>query len=185
MRERMRRRSVSSLVSPGPRVPMPPPSRDSAAPDPDEPWEQIPQLSELHLQPAFSTASTAREDVENQLCSIDDLPSDCVFDLAQLRGCQLAVEHDDISHGFGARRHPAVELFPRRGTSRGPAWTVPAGRAARPSAPAASASRPSSSSDRSASNRRRLEPRPTRTARSRAAVEPEQRSIPWSNAPGA
>ena len=34
MRERMRRRSVSSLVSPGPRVPMPPPSRDSAAPAP-------------------------------------------------------------------------------------------------------------------------------------------------------
>ena len=31
MRSRMRRRSVSSLVSPGPRVPMPPPSRDSAA----------------------------------------------------------------------------------------------------------------------------------------------------------
>ena len=34
MRVRIRRRSVSSLVSPGPRVPMPPPSRDSAAPAP-------------------------------------------------------------------------------------------------------------------------------------------------------
>ena len=34
MRVRMRRRSVSSLVSPGPRVPMPPPRRDSAAPAP-------------------------------------------------------------------------------------------------------------------------------------------------------
>ena len=34
MRWRMRRRSVSSLVSPGPRVPMPPPSRDSASLDP-------------------------------------------------------------------------------------------------------------------------------------------------------
>ena len=34
MRCRMRRRSVSSFVSPGPRVPMPPPSRDSAVPDP-------------------------------------------------------------------------------------------------------------------------------------------------------
>ena len=31
MRWRMRRRSVSSFVSPGPRVPMPPPSRDSAS----------------------------------------------------------------------------------------------------------------------------------------------------------
>ncbi len=30
----MRRRSVSSLVSPGPRVPMPPPSRESAVPAP-------------------------------------------------------------------------------------------------------------------------------------------------------
>ena len=34
MRWRIRRRSVSSLVSPGPRVPMPPPSRDSAALEP-------------------------------------------------------------------------------------------------------------------------------------------------------
>ena len=34
MRVRIRRRSVSSFVSPGPRVPMPPPSLDSAAPAP-------------------------------------------------------------------------------------------------------------------------------------------------------
>ena len=34
MRWRMRRRSVSSLVSPGPRVPMPPPSRESSTPLP-------------------------------------------------------------------------------------------------------------------------------------------------------
>ncbi len=34
MRCRMRRRSVSSFVSPGPRVPMPPPSRDSITPLP-------------------------------------------------------------------------------------------------------------------------------------------------------
>ena len=34
IRCRMRRRSVSSLVSPGPRVPMPPPSRESAVPEP-------------------------------------------------------------------------------------------------------------------------------------------------------
>ena len=34
MRTRIRRRSVSSFVSPGPRVPMPPPSRDNAVPLP-------------------------------------------------------------------------------------------------------------------------------------------------------
>ena len=34
IRCRIRRRSVSSLVSPGPRVPMPPPSRDSAVAEP-------------------------------------------------------------------------------------------------------------------------------------------------------
>jgi hypothetical protein len=34
LRTRIRRRSVSSFVSPGPLVPMPPPNRESAAPAP-------------------------------------------------------------------------------------------------------------------------------------------------------
>ena len=56
MRTRMRRRSASSLVSPGPLVPMPPPSRDSASLDSDQPRQQVLQLRQLDLQLAFARA---------------------------------------------------------------------------------------------------------------------------------
>ena len=101
IRVRMRRRSVSSFVSPGPRVPMPPPSRDSAAPGPDEPRQQILELRELHLQLAFAGPRAPGKDVENELRAIDDLPADLLFDLPQLRRRQLVVEDDDVDVGFG------------------------------------------------------------------------------------
>ena len=50
MRRRIWRRSVSSLVSPGPRVPMPPPSRDRAVPWP-------PSLGSKYRSWASSTCS--------------------------------------------------------------------------------------------------------------------------------
>ena len=53
MRSRMWRRSVSSFVSPGPRVPMPPPRRDRLLPMPAEPGQQILVLGQLHLQAAL------------------------------------------------------------------------------------------------------------------------------------
>ena len=101
MRVRMRRRSVSSFVSPGPRVPMPPPSRDSAVAGPDEPRQQVFELRELDLQLAFARPRAPREDVENELRAIDDLPADLLFDVPQLRRRQLVVEHDDVDVGFG------------------------------------------------------------------------------------
>ena len=100
MRVRMRRRSVSSLVSPGPRVPMPPPSRDSAAPAPASRGSRYLQLRQLDLQLAFAGPRAPREDVEDQLRAVDDLAPDLLLDLAQLRRRQLVVEDDDVDVGL-------------------------------------------------------------------------------------
>ena len=88
----MRRRSVSSFVSPGP-------LRADAAAEPrqrragaDEPRQQVLQLRELDLQLAFARAGAPRKDVEDELRAIDDLSADLFLDLPQLRRRQLVVE---------------------------------------------------------------------------------------------
>ena len=161
MRVRMRRRSVSSFVSPGPCVPMPPPSRDSAAPDADEPRQQVFQLRELDLQLAFARPRAAREDVEDELRAIDDLAADRFFDLPQLRRRQLVVEDDDVGVGLGARRGKRRRSCPSRGTSTDRASGAPAARAARPRRRPPRRGRPV----RRASARRRAVARGRRSAR--------------------
>ena len=128
----MRRRSVSSLVSPGPRVPMPPPSRDSAAPAPTSRGSRYLQLRELDLQLAFPRARAPREDVENELGAIDDLPADLLFDVPQLRRRQLVVEDDDVDARSRRTTPRASATCPRRETSTDRASAAPAARAARP-----------------------------------------------------
>ena len=106
MRCRIRRRSVSSLVSPGPRVPMPPPRRDSAALDPTSRGSKYLQLRQLDLQLAFPRPRAPREDVEDELRAIDDLAVERLLEVAQLRRAQLVVEDDDV--GAAARRTTAA-----------------------------------------------------------------------------
>ena len=60
MRWRMRRRSVSSFVSPGPRVPMPPPSRDRPRRAADQPRQQVLELRQLDLELALHVCAPAR-----------------------------------------------------------------------------------------------------------------------------
>ena len=110
MRTRMRRRSASSLVSPGP-------LRADAAAQPrqrlaraDQPRQQVFQLRELDLQLAFARAGAPREDVENQLRAIDDLAIEALVQLAQLRRRQLVVEDDDVGVGFGRGLRQHVDL---------------------------------------------------------------------------
>ena len=112
MRWRIRRRSVSSLVSPGPRVPMPPPSRDSAVARADEPRQQVLQLRELDLQLAFARPGAAREDVEDQLRAVDDLAAERLLEVAQLRRAQLVVEDDDVDAQLVARRRASALTLP-------------------------------------------------------------------------
>ena len=134
---RIRRRSVSSFVSPGPRVPMPPPSRDSAVARADEPRQQVLQLRQLHLQLAFARSRAPGEDVENQLRPIDDLAADRFLDLPQLRRRQLVVEDDDVDVRSPRTTRRASRSCRCRGTSTDRASAAPAARAAPTSAPGA------------------------------------------------
>src|SRR5207248_9320887 len=61
-----------------------------------QPRQQVLQLRELHLELAFARPRAAREDVEDQLRAVDDLPVDVLLDVAQLRRRQLVVEDDDV-----------------------------------------------------------------------------------------
>ena len=84
---------------------MPPPSRDSAALEPTSLGRRYFELRELDLQLALSSARPAREDVEDELCPIDDLPAERLFQIAQLRRAQLVIED----------HHARVEFVTRRG----------------------------------------------------------------------
>ena len=98
----MRRRSVSSLVSPGPRVPMPPPSRDSSTPAPRQPRQQVVELRQLHLEPALARARPAREDVEDQLGAVERLALDLLLQVALLGRRELLVEENQLDLLRGA-----------------------------------------------------------------------------------
>ncbi len=132
MRVRMRRRSVSSLVSPGS-------ARADAAAEPrqrvagaDQPRQQVFQLRELDLQLAFARPRAPREDVEDELRAIDDLAADRLFDLPQLRRRQLVVEDDDVDVGFGGRGRERLNLAGAEKRRRIRLRAAPAARAARP-----------------------------------------------------
>ena len=92
----------------------------------DQPRHQVLQLRELHLELAFARARAPREDVENELRAIDDLPVERLLEVAELRGRQLVVEdHDagvELVAGGGQRRRPCR----CRGRSRDRAGRAPA-----------------------------------------------------------
>ena len=98
MRSRTRRRSTSSWVSPGPRVPTPPPpSRDK--------WVQARvRRGSRYSSCASSTCSLpsrlrARggEDVEDQLAAVEHLDVEALGQRALLARAQVLVEEDDAS----------------------------------------------------------------------------------------
>ena len=68
----MRRRSTSSCVSPGPRVPMPPPQPREVRPHARETRQHVLELRQLHLEPGLARARAAGEDVEDELAPVDD-----------------------------------------------------------------------------------------------------------------
>ena len=73
MRRAMRRRSVSSL-----RFARPARADAAAQPRhlhavPGQPRQQVVQLRQLHLQPAFAGARARGEDIEDELGAVDDL----------------------------------------------------------------------------------------------------------------
>ena len=117
MRWRIFRRSVSSFVSPGPRVPMPPPSRES---------QSLPPTSRgrRYLSCASSTCSLPSR-VRARAAKMSRMS--CVrsttlllqprFDLPQLGRRQLVVEDDEVDVGLVARRRRARRSCRCRGRS--------------------------------------------------------------------
>ena len=99
MRRLICRRSVSSLVSPGPRVPMPPPNCDMALPLPAQPRQQVLQLRQLHLQLALAGARVAGKNVQNQLRPVQHAAGQRRFQVAQLRRRKVVVKEHQIGLG--------------------------------------------------------------------------------------
>ena len=173
----MRRRSVSSLVSPGP-------ARADAAAEPrqrgaraGQTRQQVFQLRQLDLQLPFARPRPPREDVEDQLRAVDDLATDLFFDLPQLRRRQLVVEDDEVGVRSRRRRRERLDLAgaeERRRIGLRPLLQHAQHDlgARRPAARPAS-----SSSERSASSRRaRPAIRPTSAARSRSPYRAGRRA---------
>ena len=166
MRCRIRRRSVSSFVSPGPRVPMPPPSRDSASLDPASRGSRYSQLREFDLQLAFVRAGAPGEDVENQFGAIHHAPAAGLLEIARLARRQVVVDDDEVRAGFLAGPRELLGLALPISVA-GSALTRSCITRSTTDAPAASASPASSSSCCSGSlERDRRVTRPTSAARS-------------------
>ena len=59
-----------------------------------EPRHQVIELCELNLKLALAAARMPREDVQDELCPVDDAAIGGVFDVALLDGGKIAVEND-------------------------------------------------------------------------------------------
>ena len=96
MRRSRRRRSTSSWVSPGPRVPMPPACwRQRPAPAP-QPGQAVAQQGQLHLGLALLAAGVLGEDVEDHRGAVDGGAAEDLLQVALLGGRQLVVEDDGV-----------------------------------------------------------------------------------------
>ena len=104
MRRWMRRRSTSSWVSPGPRVPMrAPPRRHAArllrerlAPAP-EPRQPVPQQRQLDLRLALLAGGVLGEDVEDHRGAVDGGAPEQLLEVELLGRRELVVEDDRVA----------------------------------------------------------------------------------------
>src|SRR5829696_7751907 len=101
IRLEIRRRSVSSFVSPGPRPPMPTP-----------PLTQVLQLRQLDLRLPFCTFGMSGEDVEDQGRAVDDLDLDPILEITQLGGSELSVADHGVRASGDDQLPQLVHLAP-------------------------------------------------------------------------
>ena len=172
----MRRRSVSSLVSPGPRVPMPPPSRESSDALAGQARQQVVELRQLHLQPALAVRARRAKMSRISWVRSSVLRSDRLLQVALLGRRQLVVEEHEVGPASARdRRGDLLDLAAadeRRGVA---AACAPGSGLPTTSAPALSASSASSSSGAFGAGAARgaAEARPTSRAFSRFVVRLE------------
>ena len=96
IRSRILRRSTSNCVSPGPRVPMPPPNLERWVHCLREARQEIFQLSQLYLKLSLIAASALGEDVKNKLAAIDDSNLKRGFQIALLCRAQILIDDHKI-----------------------------------------------------------------------------------------
>ena len=108
MRRSSRRRSTSSWVSPGPRVPMPPGLLGELASPAAQTGQAVAQQSQLHLGLAFEAAGVLGEDVEDDGGAVDGRAAEDLLQVALLGRRELVVEDDGV--GVDGQRE-LVELL--------------------------------------------------------------------------
>ena len=96
MRSRTRRRSISSLVSPGA-------AAADATRQPGErivalgqPGEHVLELGQLDLKLAVGALGPLGEDVEDELGAVEDLEAGLLGDVPRLRRIEVAVEDQEV-----------------------------------------------------------------------------------------
>ena len=109
IRSRARRRLISSLVSPGPRPPMPPVRRDIIVFFSSSRGSVL-ELRQLDLQLAVAALRVLREDVEDQHRAIDDLQVGGVGDRARLAGRQIGIEDQHLRVELHRAHQDLLEL---------------------------------------------------------------------------
>ena len=141
-----RRRSVSSWVSPGPLVPMPPACWRERAAGAAKPRQSVLQERELDLGLALGGARVLGEDVEDDRGAVDRRAPEDLLEVALLGGREIVFEHHRVrvDREADARAAPATLPEPRKvaGSGASRRWTT----RATTSAPAVSTSSASSSS---------------------------------------
>ena len=106
----MIRRSVSSWLSPGPRVPIPPPVRLQVRPQPGQARQLVLELGELDLEPALVGLGVEGEDVEDQPAAVDDLDVEQLLERALLGRRQLVVGDEHVEAGLALGRDELLRL---------------------------------------------------------------------------
>ena len=106
----MIRRSVSSWLSPGPRVPIPPLGARQVRPQPGQARQLVLELGELDLEPALVGLGVEREDVEDQPAAVDDLDVEQLLERALLGRRQLVVGDEQVEAGLALGRDELLRL---------------------------------------------------------------------------
>ncbi len=128
IRRTRRRRSTSSLVSPGPRVPIPPAcwlKRPAPAPQPGQP---VAEQGQLDLGPAFGGAGVLGEDVEDHRGAVDGRATQDLLEVALLGRREVVVEDHGVGIDGQAHRQQLLGLAPTQvggRVGRGPALHDP------------------------------------------------------------
>src|ERR1700720_2606110 len=103
----MRRRSVSSFFSPGPRTPMrpaPPP----APPEPPPPL--LPPRRDIDLQLSFAAARVSRKNIQNQLRAVDNAALGGGLNIPLLHRREIAIKDNQRRLVRGGFRANLVQL---------------------------------------------------------------------------